>query len=474
MLHRDGPMADRPALDGFWLPARAAEELETEVRSFGPGRVPVRVPRLTPRTLREAMAALRRRRAEVLAGRPVADILAAIEAAARRLTDPGEPYHAELLELLPGLTGYSERMIEIGLERVGAGWAAEPLRVALQEEFGSLGILDDFQPREPGGWCRAFGPAVTVHVFSGNIPGVAVTSLIRALCVKSASFGKTAEGEPYLAVCFARALADRDPELASCLAVCYWPGGAEEYEAAVFAEADAVIAYGSDRTIADIRRRVPERVNLLEYPNRVGAALVARERLTDDGVRELARLAARDVAAFDQQGCVSPHVIYVERGGAVTPLGFARALAGSLELLSVEIPRGAISTGDSILIHQLRAQAELRGATVLASERGTEWTVIVEDRSEFEPSPLHRVIHLRPVDDLSRAAQALARVGRHLQTVAIAAAPDEVRSLAERLGEIGASRVVPLGRAAWPSAHWHHDGRFQFADLVRFVDLETE
>jgi hypothetical protein len=56
--------------------------------------------------------------------------------------------------------------------------------------------------------------------------------------------------------------------------------------------------------------------------------------------------------------------------------------------------------------------------------------------------------------------------------VAIAATERELETVAVELGAIGATRIVPIGQAAWPSPHWHHDGRFQFMDLVRFTDLE--
>ncbi len=474
-------MAERAALDAFWLPTRVLRpsgpfgdlELEVRERAFGPGHIPLRVPSFTPRGLRDLLAALRDKRREVLAERPVLEILDAIDRAARRLTRPGEPLYDELVDTLPHLTGYSTRMIEIGLERMGAGWTADALRAAIGDEFGGLEVLDDFQPRPTGGFQRAFGPSLTVHIFSGNIPGVSVSSLIRALCVKSASFGKMAASEPYFAVCFARALAQEDHELASCVAVSHWPGGSEDLEAVAFSEAGAVIAYGSDETISAIGCRVPPSVRFIGYPNRVGAALVTRGALTRKAAPELASRAARDVVTFDQQGCVSPHAIYAEAGGDVSPADFAEHLTYALQELSREIPRGTMTPGESALIHQLRAHAELRGATVLASERGTEWTVIVEERAEFEPSPLNRVIYVRSVDDLSEAVIALETVGPHLQTVAVAGETDEVRSLAGRLGAIGATRVVPVGEAAWPAPHWHHDGRFQFMDLVRFVDLET-
>jgi hypothetical protein len=201
--------------------------------------------------------------------------------------------------------------------------------------------------------------------------------------------------------------------------------------------------------------------------------LISRNALSEASVPGLARRAALDVVTFDQQGCVSPHTIYVERGGRVDPLGFARELAAALAELAIEIPRGVMAPAESSLIHQARAQAEVRGATVLASQRGTEWTVIVEEGTEFNASPLNRLIQVAMVDRLADVLEALRPVGGHLQTVAIAADANEIRLLASTLADIGATRIVSVGEAAWPAPHWHHDGRFQFLELVRFVDLEV-
>jgi len=466
-------MADGTKLNGYWLPDLDGEAIALREHPFGPGHVSLLVPELTPHGLREVLIRLRENRDARLAGRSVNDLLEIIEAAARRLTEPGEALREELVTVLPDLTGYSRQMIDLGLERMGEGWTAAALRGALEGEFGDLAVLDDFRPRKPGGLQRAVAAPLTVHIFSGNIPGVSVSSLVRALCVKSTSFGKTAAGEPYMAVCFARALAETDPDVARCLAVSYWPGGSEDLEAVAFSEAGTVIAYGSDETVGRIRGRVPPEVRFLGYPNRVGVALISRSALGEASAPDLARRVGIDVVTFDQQGCVSPHTVYVERGGRIDPMEFARALASALADLSVVIPRGVMAPAESSLIHQARAQAEVRGATVIASPHGTDWTVIVEAMAEFEPSPLNRLIRVAPVDRLADALSALRPVGRHLQTVAIAAAANEVESLATDLGDIGATRVVAVGDAAWPAPHWHHDGRFQFLDLVRFVDLEV-
>lgn len=460
-------------MNAYWLPEIDGLELQIQDFPFGPGQVRLRVPALTPAALRAVLARLRQNRAAHLSRCSVSTLLDAIEGAARRLTRPGEPLREELVRYLPDLTGYSQPMIVLGLERMAAGWTAAALRGAMESEFGDLAVLDGFRPRKPRGLHRAVAAPLTLHIFSGNIPGVSVSSLVRALCVKSASFGKTAAGEPYLAVAFARALAEESPPLASCLAVSYWPGGSFDLETVALSEAGCVVAYGSDDAVSHIRHRLPPGVRFVGYPNRVGAALISRSALSEAAVDERVRAAAMDVVMFDQQGCVSPHTIYVEGGGQVEAAEFALALAAALDELSAELPRGTIDPAESSLIHQARAEAEMRGAEVIASERGTEWTVVVDDRIEFQPSPLNRLIRVVPVPRLVDAVEALRPVGAALQTVAIAADAKEVELLATSLGDIGATRIVPVGDAAWPAPHWHHDGRFQFLDLVRFVDLES-
>jgi hypothetical protein len=39
-------------------------------------------------------------------------------------------------------------------------------------------------------------------------------------------------------------------------------------------------------------------------------------------------------------------------------------------------------------------------------------------------------------------------------------------------GQAGITRIAPLGAMTQPEAGWHHDGRFNLADLVRIVEIE--
>src|SRR5690606_16119255 len=112
-------------------------------------------------------------------------------------------------------------------------------------------------------------PALVLHVLSGNVPGVGVTSMVRSLLVRAPAFCKTAAGEPVLPVLFARALSARDPEVGRALAVTYWRGGDRELEAAALAETELVVHYGGEAAIADLRRRLPPHVRLVEHGPRI-------------------------------------------------------------------------------------------------------------------------------------------------------------------------------------------------------------
>ena len=289
--------------------------------------------------------------------------------------------------------------------------------------------LDGFRPvhgaREPRS-TRAYGPDLAFHVFAGNVPGVAVTSLIRALLVKAPSLGKLASGEPVLPVLFARAVSEVDPEVGRALAVTYWPGGSDDAEWRVLEAADTVIVYGGDETVASYRDRTTDRTRLVVHGPRFSVGLIAREALAD-AIGPVAEAVARAVAVFDQHGCVSPHVVWVEQG-AVSALDFAEALADALERVERTLPRGRIAPGEASAIQQERAAAEMKGyASDTADTRvltgaGTGWTVIYDDEPAFRPSCLNRLVRVHPLGEIEEAIDLLAPAGRYLQSVACAGA----------------------------------------------------
>src|SRR5207245_1030234 len=79
-----------------------------------------------------------------------------------------------------------------------------------------------------------------------------------------------------------------------------------------FGQAEAVIAYGSERAIQQIRGRVPPTVRFVPYGHKLSFGAIGREALESERCADTVDRAAYDVAKYDQQGCLSPHLFYVE------------------------------------------------------------------------------------------------------------------------------------------------------------------
>lgn len=463
-------------IDAFHLPGLAEADVASwDVREYGDGAVRLRFPTLEPAMLGAVLESLARARAEFLADRPVAEIVAVVDAAAQRFLDPADPVRRTAEEALPAVTGYSPPMVRLVLDRMAADWRADALDRLLRAELGDPGVLDGFRPRGAS-HVRAMGPELAFHIFAGNVPGVAVTSLVRALLVKAASLGKSGSGDPLLPALFARTLAEIDPGLGACVAVTYWPGGSAGLEDVAFDAADTVVVYGGEAVVESVRARAHAGARLVEHGPRLSFAIVAREALGPHEIEPTAAAAARAVATFDQQGCVSPHLVYVEEGGAVTPRDFAAALARAMADVERELPRGRLAPAEAAAIHQIRGAAEFaglagRGVELFASD-GTEYTVIYEPDPALELSCLNRVVRVKPIGSLDDAAALARPYARYLQTVGLAAPADRRRGAAECLARAGVTRITDLEGMPWPPPTWYHDGRGPLQELIRWVELE--
>ena len=321
------------------------------------------------------------------------------------------------------------------------------------------------------------GPEFLVHIAAGNIPNPALMSLTLGLLTRSAQFVKCASGAAFLPRLFAHSIYHADPKLGACLELAEWRGGNHELETALFSKADCLTATGGDETLAAIRRQLPAQVRFLGYGRRVSFGFVAREVLRDEMISEIVSHAADDVTAWDQNGCLSPHVIYVEERGAVESDKFAALLAAELAKREAGEPRGRISPEEAAAIATRRAvhetlAAHRADAKIWQSHNSTAWTVVFEHDVRFQFSCLNRFIYVKPVPDLNAVMQGVDEIRGKVSTVGVAAPPERTKELALRFARWGATRICPLGQMQNPPLAWRHDGRPALGDLVTWTDFE--
>ncbi|MEY2619143.1 MAG: hypothetical protein RL522_2145 [Pseudomonadota bacterium] len=441
----------------------------------------IAVPVLTPAQAQALAQRVRQSARAVLQALPVSALIDRIDRAVAHLLDPHDPLRQQADALLPRVTGYDAAMVRLGLTRYLQTFRAPQLHRFVSEDFSNPKVLDEFQPATKGGMVRAFGPRLLVHHWAGNVPGLPLWSLACGLLVKAGNIGKLPSAEPVFATLFARALVQVDPALADCFAIVWWKGGEAEPATTLHAQADTVLAYGGQDTVQEIRTQVPSTARFLAYGHKLGVALVGREALDTQRGPAMARLAALDVARYEQQGCYSPHVFYVERGARLSPRDFAQHLAGELAALARRHPRPALGLADAAAIAQWRHAVEWSDSgqqaasnPILLGDEASPWAVAYSDRAlPLAPTAGWRCIQVVAVDTLEAAADALTAHAPYLQTAGVAVAPERLYTLSLRLAQAGMTRVCALGTMTSPEAGWHHDGGCNLRDLVRFAEIEA-
>ncbi len=208
-------------------------------------------------------------------------------------------------------------------------------------------------------------------------------------------------------------------------------------------EADGITVYGSDATIAHFRSIAALEIPFVGHGHRLGVALI------NEANEEAAKRAAKDIADFDQHGCLSLQTIYLD-----DPQAFAPLLANALEALP---PRKKLSLSEAGAISNLTqeitylAAQEPENYALWAHE---DYLIIYDGTPALSLSPGNRVVFLKPHSTFKSHRQ-LSGIGLH---------PYEERD------DLPSPRIFPLGQAQHPPFAWHHDGLPPLASLVRFQE----
>ena len=421
--------------DAF-LPATFPHSREPVFRAVERPGIRYSAARWTPEALGRVVAALREGE-EALRAIPDADLLAAWGDTVSLFLRPVSLERRALDPVLARLCGLSREGLKAGLEAVLGGVRKEP----------AAALLARAHPAPAG-----TGPVLSI--LASNLPALAVQPLLPALLVRRPVLLKSPSAEPLFAPAFLAALTRREPRLAGAVAAAAWPGGDAQLEAPLLEGVGTVLAYGEQRALDDLERRAPGKV--VGYGPKTSFGVVGASA----DVRVAAEGLARDVALFDQRGCLSVVAVYTA--------GDAEALAGRLaeELLDLarRWPPGPPVRPVSAAVQHLRLEAEMRGLwqSDLSLRQGT---VIVDPDPELRPSPGLRTVRVHPLDDLARLPEILAPWQGRLQGAALAG--EEAWALELGLTRLGISRCAAPGDLQSPDATWFNGGIDPLAALDR-------
>ncbi|MFH1013852.1 MAG: acyl-CoA reductase [Thermoplasmatota archaeon] len=450
--------------------------------------ITLRRPVLTLDALERIIKGIKEARQDHLLNYDIPAVLDTIEKANGLWKDPTYEGRVIASEVLPTVTGFSREMIE----QWGFDYFFDVLK---KENLPLLGTLRPDKFREfsnlGDGLAKAYGeinirysnfqPEVIGHICAGNILGLAAFEMIMDKLVDAATWIKVASEEPVFGALYARSLEDIDPVFAHTIAVLPFGSDNTMAQEFLFSKSDIVRATGGEnarKSLSELAKRY--NVPLAGHWHKFSFITISREFLNEQA-REIAELASVDVCAWDQQGCFSPQEIFVEIGGKVSPKEFAKMLSEEMKRTSHALPKGSNSGKIQVLdgYYQYFTKEMMGERVTIFPSENHAWLVIYDESTmNLEPSPLFRVIRVKPVSDIMDIPKRVKPIGSFLQTVGVAIPQHRLIPFADAMGEAGASNMRTISSMTLQKTWEPWDGRFPLHELfeddaIHWVSIDT-
>ncbi|MFF4444018.1 acyl-CoA reductase [Streptomyces sp. NPDC001502] len=400
-------------------------------------------------------------------------VLAACDALATALCDPGHPVRARLAAHLP------EGEDPAVLAELGGLLGRRELTRKLRRELGSAtpGRLNRADPRETV--YEAWAPVgLVAHIAPGNAATVAPLSLVEGLLAGNVNVLKTSSDDTLLTQQLMAELAALDPSgaLAARIVVLRFPSSRQEWLRLMCAPADAVAVWGGEAAVEGVAAHVPAGCRLVEWGHRISFAYLTADAWSD--ARTLDAL-ADDVCLHEQEACSSPQVVYLDTEDEEEVFGFAERFAAVLAARPPAAAGAAAGEPDPAEAAELtttelmaRLEEHLGLTRVFAAPDGS-WRVMADTRSPLTASPLHRSVWVKPLPR-KRLIATLRPMRRYLQTAGLAGSATDIAELSRTALAAGVTRVTPVGAMLESYAGEPHDGVYALQRYSRRVAVQAD
>jgi hypothetical protein len=397
---------------------------------------------------------------------------------------------AQPIEALIGLIGKaSERWLaderfsflkDKGLLFLSTWCEASHLRQVAKEGLrGNIDYCDTFLsfPDSPKHLLRANSRGLVCHWMAGNVQILGMFALAQSMLTKNVNLLKVSskDGGVFASLLSAfEGLSYTTPagytlygdDLLRTVAVVYFSRNADKLGQLMSQSAQVRIAWGGKEAVETVAG-YPAAIDCetVIFGPKLSFAVIAKEELSSEqAAKKLARRVSVDVSVFDQSGCASPHNLYIEQGGEVSPERFCEILAEAFPKTETQLPKPPISAEQVSAIHSSRGVFDFKGQ-VWGSDT-MSWAVLYSDMNELGQPVYSRVLMVHPVEHIN---DVLIHVHDYIQTIGIAAPLDKAIDFANKATAAGVARCPLIGRMLNFEMPW--DGVFLIDRLVRWNTL---
>lgn len=341
---------------------------------------------------------------------------------------------------------------------------------------GNIGYMDQFMPFPDSDkhYLKANARGLVCHWLAGNVQILGMFALVQSIISKNVNLLKVSsrddgvftdilnefKGVSYTTESGYTIFGD---DLLKTIAVVYFNRYADKLGEEMSKRADVRIAWGGRESVETVSS-YPARYDAetVIFGPKLSYSVIAKEELSSiQGAKKLARKVSVDVSVFDQTGCASPHNLYIEEGGVVSPEEFSEILGDSMHKTELQIPKPLMSPEQISQIHSIRGVYDFKG-TVNGSET-MSWTILLDDLDEIDKPVYSRVLFVHKVNSIF---DSLKYIDENIQTIGVAAPTEKAIRFATEATKKGVMRLPLIGRMLNFEMPW--DGMFLFDRLVKW------
>ncbi len=346
---------------------------------------------------------------------------------------------------------------------------------------GNLSYADGFTPFADSDkhYLKANARGLVCHWMAGNVQILGMFALVQCIITKNVNLIKVAAKDGGVFASLVSAFEGVDyttnqgytihgDDLLKTIAVVYFSRNAVKIGETMSKAAKVRIAWGGKEAVETVAS-YPSSIDCetVVFGPKLSYAVIAREELSSEqDAKKLARRVSVDVSVFDQAGCASPHNLYIENGGVVSPERFCEILAEVFPKTELQIPKPTVSPEQISAVHSIRGVYDFKGK-VWGSET-MSWSILLSDEKDCKLSkPVYsRTLMVHPVDNMDTA---LDYIENYIQTIGIAAPLERAMDFAGKATNKGVARCPLIGRMLNFEMPW--DGVFLIDRLVRWNTL---
>ena len=353
--------------------------------------------------------------------------------------------------------------------------------VASQGLRNDIKLLDQFLPFgiSKNHLLKAVPRGLVCHWLSGNVPILGMFALVQSIICKNVNILRLSSkdngvfnnlldafrGEVYTH----GGATIKGDDLLKTIALVYYDHNNDNLGKKMSSAADVRIAWGGREAVESVIS-YPARYDCesIVFGPKLSFAVVTKEDLSSaQDAKKLARRVSVDVSIFDQTGCASPHNLFVEKGGIVSPEEFCKILSEAMEKTEKQMPKPDILQEQVSQIHSIRGLYDFKGK-VFGSD-SLSYTILYDQECELTQPIYSRTLFVHAVNSIE---DSLRFVSPDIQTIGIPSVSAKTIAYSEKAVSLGASRCPLIGKMLDFEMPW--DGLFLIDRLIRWKTVGTD